>query len=209
MRILIFGASGATGHNLVLQAIKQRHEVTAFVRSTSRLRVRHEALSIFQGDVLNYQPVEDAIEGHDAVLCALGAAHPFKRDLVLIKGIRNITLSMMKLSVKRFIYLSFLGADEDREELGFVMNILTPLILKNIIKDHLEKEKIITKSELDWIIVRPPKLTNGVFTGKYRDGEHIKPRSFFPTISRADVADFMLKQLTSQQYVHRTPRIMH
>lgn len=209
MKILIFGASGATGHKLVSQAIRQKHLVTAFVRNASKLRIQHENINIFQGDVIDYQRVEDAIRNQDAVLSALGASSPFKRDLTLIKGIQNITTAMMDQKVKRFIYQSFLGVRENRKELGFLMNNIVSIILKNVIIDHEAKEEIIVKSNLDWTIVRPPRLTNGSFTGKYKDGEHIKTRSIFPSISRADVADFMLKQLTDRKYMHKKPRIMY
>jgi putative NADH-flavin reductase len=209
MNILIFGASGDTGHNLVVQALKHQHSVTAFVRNSSKLSIHHDRVRIVEGDVTNYQAVEEAIENQEAVLSALGASNPFKRNFKLIDGIQNITTAMTRRNVKRLIYQSFLGVKENRKELGFLINTLLPIALKNIIHDHEAKENIITNGNLQWTIVRCPMLTNGPFTGSYRDGEHITSSSMLPSISRANVADFMLKQLSESKYVLKKPRIMH
>lgn len=209
MNILIFGASGATGHNLVSQALTQKHLVTAFVRSPSKLPIRDENMKIFQGDVTDYQRVNEAILNQEAVISALGASTPFKRDFTLIRGIQNIVTAMMEQKVRRFIYQSFLGVKEYRGELGFLIDKIVPVLLKNSITDHEAKEDLIIKSNLDWTIVRPPLLTNGSFKGSYREGDHIKSSSIFPSISRADVAHFMLSQLTDKKYLHKKPRIMY
>jgi putative NADH-flavin reductase len=209
MNILIFGASGATGHNLVTQALKQGHFVTAFVRDPSKLQLKHANIRIFKGNVGDYHRVDDAMKNQDAVISALGASSPLKHDLTLIKGIQNSVTAMMRQNVKRFIYQSFLGVKENRSELGFLINSFIPFILKNVISDHEAKEDIIFKSTLDWTIVRCSMLTNGSFTGRYRDGEDLRSSSLLPTISRADVADFMLKQITEKKYLHKKPRIMY
>jgi putative NADH-flavin reductase len=209
MKILIFGASGATGHHLVSQALRSDHFVTAFVRNASKLRSEDVNLKIINGDVTDYQCVEDAVRNQEVILSALGASNPFKRDFKLILGIKNIVTAMMNQEVRRFIYQSFLGVQENREELGFILNAVIPVILKSVISDHEAKENIITESGLDWIIVRCPMLTNGSLTGKYRIGEHITSSSMIPFISRADVSHFMLKQITDNTYVHTKPRIMY
>jgi putative NADH-flavin reductase len=209
MKILIFGASGATGQHLVSQALRSDHFVTAFVRNASKLRSEDVNLKIFDGDVTDYQYVEDAVRNQEVVLSALGASNPFKRDFKLILGIQNIVTAMVNQKVRRFIYQSFLGVQENRRELGLVFNSVMPVILKSVISDHEAKENIITGSGLDWIIVRCPLLTNGSLTGKYRIGEHIKSSSMIPTISRADVSRFMLKGVTDNTYVHKKPRIMY
>ncbi|HEX8038364.1 MAG TPA: NAD(P)H-binding protein [Chryseosolibacter sp.] len=210
MRILVFGASGATGRNLVSQALSQEHSVTAFVRDPSKLNVKHERLKTCKGDVQDYRTVENAITDQDAVLSALGASNPFKRDLTLIRGVQNITTAMIKRNVSRFIYQSFLGVSEHRSELGFLIARVLPIFIKGVILDHKEKENIIVNNNhLSWTIVRCSILTNGPFTGNYRDGEHITPTGIMPFISRADVADFMLKQLKGFKYLSKKPRIMY
>lgn len=209
MKVLIFGASGATGHHLVSQAVNRDHAVTAFVRFALKFDIGSDRVGIFKGDVANYQSVEDAVRNHDAVVSALGASSPWRRDLSLIAGVRNITAAMARVNVKRFIYQSFLGVSENRKEMGFLINRIVPIVLKNVIRDHEAKEEIIVSSNLNWTIVRCGMLTNGPFTGNYRDGVHLTTAAIMPSVSRADVADFMLRQLTSYQYLLRKPRIMY
>jgi putative NADH-flavin reductase len=208
MKILVFGASGATGHNLISQAVEKDHHVLAFVRDPSKLQIKDKNLSTFRGDVSNYQQVEDAVRDQEAVISALGASTPFKRDFTLITGIENIVGAMTKFHIDRLMYQSFLGVKEYRKELGFLLDRIVPILLKSAVQDHEVKEKIIMDSNLHWTIVRCPTLTNGPFTGKYIDGERIQSASILPSLSRADVADFMLKQLSEEQYIRKKPRIM-
>jgi putative NADH-flavin reductase len=208
MKVLVFGASGSTGHNLVSQALEKGHHVRAFVRDPSKLKIEHKNLNAFQGDVSNYKQVEDAVNDQDAVISALGASTPLKRNFILIKGIENIVEAMTKFHVERLVYQSFLGVKENRKELGFLLDRIVPILLKSAIQDHEVKENIITSSKLQWTIVRCPTLTNGPHTGKYIHGERIQSASFLPSLSRADVADFMLKELQEKKYIEKKPRIM-
>ena len=209
MRILIFGASGATGLELVKKALEQEHDVTAFVRDLSKLPLAHNNLRVIQGDVKDYKAVEQGIKDQDAVLSALGASSPFKRDPILITGVKNIIRSMQELNVKRFIYLSFIGVSESRKDAGFVINHILAPLLHAAVADHEEKENLIKASNLEWTIVRPPKLTNGSPKGIYRSGEDIKPKSLIPTLSRADLADFLLKQVFDKTFLRKAPRVMY
>jgi putative NADH-flavin reductase len=209
MKILIFGASGATGRNLVSQALSQQHFVTAFVRNPSKFDIVNDRIKIIRGDVGDYQNVEGAAMDQDVVISALGASSPFKRDFTLIQGVQNITVAMTKRKVRRFIYQSFLGVRENRKELGFLIDRVLPILLRNVIQDHEEKENIIANSNLNWTVVRCAILTNKPFTGNYMHGEHITSPSIMPSISRADVADFMLKQLNDYRYLNKKPRIMN
>ena len=209
MHILIFGASGAAGHELVRQGLNQGHAVTAFVRDPAKLVLREGNLSVVQGDVKDYSTIERVLGGHDAVLSALGVSAPLKKDPIVIEGIGNIIRAMERSVVKRLVYLSFLAVGEGRKDSGFLMKHLISRIVHNELEDHKEKEKLITSSQLEWTIVRAPKLTNGSARGVYRTGEDIKVQSLLPTMSRADVADFMLRQLTDRTYLHKTPRILY
>ena len=209
MKVLIFGASGETGRLLVSSGLQQMHGITAFVRDPLKLKIQHENLNVCQGDVSNYKNVETALEGHDGVISALGASTPFFRDLNIVKGIENIVSAMQRQKVSRFIYQSFLGVNEFRSELGIVFDKIVPLALSSSIKDHEAKEQFIVNSNLLWTIVRCAMLTNGSKTGKYRDGEHIKLAGLMPMISRADVADFMIKQLTNNKHYYKKPRLMY
>ena len=146
MKIVIFGASGKTGHELVKQALDLDHEVTAFVRDPGKLKIQHSNLNVLQGDVTNDLNVQLAVKGHDAVLSALGAASPFKFDQVLVDGIDNIVKAMEAEGIKRLIYLSFVAVGGNDHLPGFVIKHIAPALLKNEIRGHALKEKIIRNS---------------------------------------------------------------
>lgn len=209
MKILIFGASGLTGLQLTQQALEKGHQVTAFVRTPENFHMQHQNLTVFKGDVTDAAAVEQSIENQDEVLCVLGAKTPFINDATLITGVKNIVKAMESKSVKRFIYLSYIGTDDNKEGLGFLTKYVMPIILNKATQDHKTKENIIEKSGLDWTIVRAPKLTNDKFTGRYRTGEAILPNSILFTISRKDLADFMLTTAEKNQYIKQKPRIMY
>jgi putative NADH-flavin reductase len=209
MNIVIFGATGATGQQLVMLALAQRHVVTAFVRNPSKLRIRHPNLKMIQGDVVDYQLVEKAVRNQDAVLSALGAAKPFKYDQSVVSGISNIILAMNAHGINRFIYLSFAGVKETRNRAGFVIRHIAPRILATEITAHEDKEKMIQQSLLHWTIVRPPTLTNGKYIARTRSGEDIRGKGFVVSISRADVAGFMLSQLEDHTFLRKKPLVMY
>jgi putative NADH-flavin reductase len=210
VRVLVFGASGGTGRELVTQALAQGRQVTAFVRNPARLSVQSSELRLAQGDVTDMAAVERAIQGQDAVLCALGAASPLRRDRTLIEGVQHIVDAMTRYGTRRLVYLSFLGVLQGRAQLSFIgRTVVAPLLLRNVVADHEAKERIIQQSGLEWVIVRPPRLTNGPRRGTFRHGLDIRATSMIPTISRADVADFMLRQIDDNRYVHRPTAIMY
>jgi putative NADH-flavin reductase len=209
MNLLIFGASGRTGQQLVNQALTRGDRVTAFVRDPSKLPVRHDNLNVFQGDVIHYQLVEDAVKGKDVVFSALGASSPFKYDPTIIEGMGHIIRAMETHNVERLIYMSFVGVKESRHTAGFIIKYIAPRLLSTEIAGHEAREKIIKESKLNWTIVRPSTLTNGKHTGRFRGGEDVTSGGIAVTISRADVADFMLRQLTDKTYLRKTPSVMY
>ena len=209
MNILIFGASGHTGQELVRQALVKGHNVTAFVRTPGKLAMTHEKLKVVAGNVKDYSAVENAIKNQDAVLSTLGVSKQLKSDPLVIEGIKNIITGMKQMNVGRLIYMSFLAVGDGRKDAGFMIKYVISRIVHNEIADHEEKERLINSSSLEFTIVRPPKLTNGLRKGLYRSGEAIKAKSILPTMSRADVAEFMLKQLTDKTFLRKTVRIMY
>ncbi|PBB98280.1 NAD(P)H-binding protein [Mesorhizobium sp. WSM3862] len=201
MKLLIFGASGATGRALVSGALAEDHLVTAFVRTPRKLAISHDRLSVTVGDVADCKAVEGAIAGHDAVLSCLGVGVPLKHDAAVIAGIGFIVEAMQRSGPTRLIYQSFLGVRDSRRQLGPLLGgIVVPLVLRHEAADHEAKERLITQSGLDWTIVRPPKLGNGPATGRFRHGHGIRARSLLPTLARADVAAFMLDQVSDKTY---------
>jgi len=209
VNVLVFGASGATGREVVRQALDRGYSVRAFVRDPGKLQIRHARLAVVTGDVTDYAAVERAVQGTDAVASALGSGNSLGSQPALIDGVRNIVRAMQHVGVRRLVYLSMLGVGGSSRQLGFVDRyVVLPLLLRNVMQDHARKEEIIRRSTLDWVIVRPPRLTNGPHTGNYRSGEDVRDGTFLASISRADVADFMVKQFADDRYVHGTPAVM-
>ena len=134
----------------------------------------------------------------------------FRRKTTLSEGTKNIVRAMEKLGVKRFVCESSLGVGDSKGQLGFFFTYtLVPILLRNIYADKEVQEKIIKESKLDWIIARPGALTNGPRTGKYHAAFDANDKSIQAKVSRADVADFMLKQLSTDTYLGKTPGLSY
>ena len=211
MKIVIFGAAGATGRILVKWALAQGQEVTAFDRNMAALTIEHPKLILIQGDIFNPFQVEEAIAGQDVVISVLGV-RPGVTLPVCSEGTKNIIAAMQKLRVKRFICQSAFAVaalDGEWREIPWMVPIL-PFFpkVKAMFEDKVIQEHEIRESNLDWIIVRPAKLTDGLRTEEYKVGEPLLmgPRA---KISRADVADFLLKQASDNTYLHKVPRLRY
>lgn len=208
MKIVIFGASGATGRELVEQAVAAGHEVCAFVRSAAA--VEAQGVHVCQGDIVDAAAVSGALAGQDAAISVLGAPSPFQPYPAFLEGVRNILAGLRRTGVMRLIYLSFIGVPESREQFGFIgQHLIAPRILRHATEGHRLNEELIKASNLDWTIVRAPKLTNGPRTSSYRAAEYLKPKGIVPTLSRADVAELMLEELTAPKYPRRCITVMH
>ena len=209
MKLIIFGSTGDTGRQVVTQALEQGHEVTAFARSPEKLDQKHEKLQVIEGNVLDFASVERAIQGQDVVLCTLGLP-PMDKSNLRANGTKNIIRAMEKTGVKRFICQSSDGVGESRDTLPFLMKyLIVPFMLRRAFADHEIQENYIKESQLDWIIVRPVALTDGEHTGSYQHGYTADNKTVKFKISRADTADFMLKQLADNKYLHKTPSISY
>jgi len=207
MKLVIFGSTGSIGHQLVVQALEQEHTVTAFARNPAKIEIEHANLTAVQGDVLDSASVEKAMDGQDAVLCSLGAGG---KGAIRSEGTRNIVRAMHKAGVSRFICLSTLGVGDSRANLNFFWrHIMFGLLLRRAYADHISQEDYVKESRLDWTIVRPGAFTDGNRTGVYRHGFPSTDKTIKGKISRADVADFMLKQLTDRTYLHETPGLSY
>ena len=209
MNLLVFGASGKTGREVVRQALARGYAVTAFVRQTARLPIAHANLRMVAGEISNPEAIARVVAGQTAVISTLGVGQPLTHDQAVIEGVRAIARAAEQASVERLLYLSFIGVHDSRDAAGFVLRQLATTLLRHEVADHEVKEAAIIASFVDWTIVRPPKLTNGRLTAAYRVGEDIRARSPLPLMSRADVADFMLRQLTDAAFIRKAVRILH
>ena len=127
-----------------------------------------------------------------------------------VLGTRNIVQGMEKAGVRRLICQSTMGIGESRANLGFLTKyVIVPIFLRLAFADHERQEAVIKGSSLDWIIVHPPHLNDGPRTGHYRHGFPATDTRIQGKISRADVADFMLKQLTGETYLRQTPGVSY
>jgi len=207
MKVLISGATGTVGRELVMQAVKMGHTVTAFARDPSKLEIKHPSLEIFEGDVMDSGLVDRAVAGHDAVLVALGAGI---KGQVRSTGTRNIIQAMQRNGVRRLVCLSTLGVGDSRANMNFYWKyIMFGMLLRGAFADHVSQEEHVIRSGLDWTIVRPAAYTDGERTGNYRHGFPATAKALKLKISRADVADFVLTQLSDNSYVHMTPGVSY
>ncbi len=207
MKIIIFGASGATGRELVRQARECGHAVTAFVRDTQAAPAI-EGVQFVHGDARDAAAVSAAIKGQAAVVAALGSGSLSKSDL-LQRSSFNIIAAMERHGVSRLIVLGAAGALHDAAKHQSLfgrafLKVLLCTLLINVSRDQAAQEKQIEASGTQYTIVRPPFLTNGPFAGRYRVALDGLPAKWRP-ISRRDVAAFMIEQLKDVSFIRKGP----
>lgn len=208
-RVLVIGATGGTGRELVAQALEQGYAVTALVRDPVKLQLTHPRLTVLRGDVLDTQSIDSAMRGQDAVLSALGHRRPWVPSRVQSEGTRNVLRAMEAHGVRRFVCETSIGLGNSAGRLGlFATFLFLPVVLPIYFWDKARQEQVVATSPVDWVIVRPGVLTNGARRGVYRHGVDLGSYILTGAIGRADVAEFMLKQLTEDQYLRRAPAIV-
>ena len=209
MKLLVFGPTGGTGRELLIQALDQNHRVTAYARDPAKIEdIQHSRLTVVRGDVLDAVTVKSAVAGHEGVLVTIGTGP--SRTTLREEGTRNIVEAMQSTGVKRLICQSSLGVGDSRSNLSFLTKyIMVGIFLRHAFADHERQEAVIRQSSLDWTIVRPPHLKDGPRTEVYRHGFSTTDKRIKNWISRADVADFMLKQLVDDTYLHQTPGVSY
>lgn len=198
MRLLILGATGGTGRALVDEARTRGHQVTAFVRSTQKLGASRKSVTVLRGDPLSVTELRSVLPEHDAVLTALGAPGP-GRTTILRESSRSIVEAMHAGGPRRLLVVSVAALFDDA---GLVAALLRRTLLRNIVVDAAEMERVVMSSGLDWTIARPPRLTNGPLTGLYRVADGRMPHGRI-SVSRVDVAHFLLDELEESRHVHQ------
>jgi nucleoside-diphosphate-sugar epimerase len=207
-RVLIVGATGGTGRQLVAQALERGHVVTALVRHPPALRVEHPRLHVMRGDVLDYPSVEAAMPAQEVVLCALGHKRFFQPTRILSEGTRNILRAMEAHGVRRLVCETTLGIGDSAWRMGLSYTLFViPFILPFYFWDKTRQERLIAASRVAWVIVRSGALTDGAKRNRYTHGRRVGSVVRTVRISRADVADFMLNQITDNTYVGAAPGV--
>jgi len=205
MKLAVFGASGKTGIEIVKQALEQGHAVTAFVRDPFRLSIEDESLTLVVGDAFDLASVDKAVQGQDAVICALGAGSELKKTTVRTTGTINIISGMQKNNVKRLMAVTAMGVGESWDTLSLVNKFFFATLLKSSRDDHETQEAAVKESGLDWTIIRPSGLTDTPRTGIYEVGENIPAAT--SKIARADIADLILKELEQNALIGKAVTI--
>ena len=207
-RITIFGATRGIGRLVLEQALQAGHELTVLVRDPERLRSVHPRVRVITGDATDPVAVRRAVEGSDAVICALGVP-AMSSSKVRSEGTRCIVDAMTAAGVDRLVCVSVYGALESRAHTPFfIRRILFPILLRKVMPEHDAQERIVRASALRWTLIRPPTLTDGPRTGDYHLGS-FEGQSLTWKISRADVADFALSQLGSDEHVGAAPGLSY
>jgi putative NADH-flavin reductase len=206
MKILLFGATGGTGKQVLVQALQQGHIVTVLVRNVDKIKIKSTNLIIIEGNVLTSN-LDNVFLEQEAVICCLGAPAN-KAGTLRSQGTKNIIAAMQKANVKRLLCQTSLGYDDSKEVLNctsfFFKNIIVPFVLKSTFAEHHLQETIIKQSSLNWTIVRPGNLTNGQKKEKYKHGFSYTDPTLKVKISRADVAHLLLQQLSTTTHLQKT-----
>ena len=194
MKLIVFGATGRTGHLVVEQALAAGHEVTAVARHPSAVTIQHPRLEVIQGDVLDLSTFAPAITGKDAVISTLGGALRTPTTLYST-GIAKIMRAMQEAGVRRLVSLSAGALDPGPFFQRVAARLIFWPLFGNGYTDMARMEASLSKSHLDWTIIRPPMLTNGPHTGRYHTAVK-KHLSGGWAVSRANLADYIVTHLT-------------
>ena len=203
MKVVIFGANGKTGLLLVEQALAKGYQVVAYVRRPRTILIENPKLKIVVGNLNEPLKMKDAVTGADACVSTLGGGSLTKRSPEMTNGIKNIVSVLEIAKVDRFVYLSSLGAGDSIKLIPQPLRfLLSKIILRVPLADHNTNEGNIMKSKLQWTIVRPGSLTDGSLTGDLKYGDDKKNHKGTP-VSRANVASFILQQLSDNTYYRK------
>lgn len=207
MKLLILGATGPTGRNLLGQGLDAGHDITTLVRNANRLTITHPRLTSAIGDATDRAALEKAVRGKDAVLSALGAGNSLRSDIAS-RAVAALIPALKAQAVSRIVFLSSFGVGASFLDASPIQKLAYRTLLRAIFADKAKADAMLRESGLAWTLVYPTLLTEGPRTGRCRAGEHLAMKGM-AKISRADVAQFMLAQLSTNEWVNRTAVISY
>jgi putative NADH-flavin reductase len=210
MRVLIVGASKGIGRETARQALEAGHVVRAFARSAASIDLSDPNLEKVPGDALKTQDVEAALIGTDVVIQTLGVGlgDLFRPVHLFSDATRVLIAAMQAKGVARLIVVTGFGAGDSRANIGWLQSVPFRLVFGRAYDDKSVQERLIKESGLEWTIARPGVLTGGRRTGHYKilvDASQWRNG----IISRADVADFLVRQIEDRGYLHRAPVLVN
>ena len=199
MRILVVGATGALGRDVVEAAVRAGHETAALVRDPARAELP-EAVEVVAADVLDPASLPAAVEGRDAVICALGTPSPREASTLLEEGTRNLVLEMHQAGVRRLVCVTLLGTGTSRASGSLFYRLAILRALAPMLPDKQAQEDVVRSSELDWTLVRPPRFTGGRSGSDVRVISEGQPGRVGRVV-RADLAGFLLGCATDDRHL--------
>lgn len=203
MKLIVLGATGRTGRQIVSQALAAGHAVTALARDRAKVGHEHERLRVIAADVQDRAALEARVRGHDAVISAIGRGDSFTSEHLIERSVPGIIAAMQAADVRRLMFMSAMGVGDSFAQAPLIPKIFFGTLLRGIYADKLAGETLIRKSDLEWTIVQPSRLTDGPLTRRYRWGESVV-MSGQPAISRADTAHFILDRLHDPAAVRKS-----
>ena len=193
MKLVVFGASGGIGAQVVEQALAAGHWVTAVAHHAPTVTPAHARLEVLQGDVLEPGMVREAIAGKEAVVSAIGVHHRGPTT-VYSQGVANMVQAMQSAEVCRLLCVSASGLEPGPLWQRVIARPALWALLKEMYTDLVRMEAVVESSQVDWTILRPPALTNRPRTGQYQVALN-KNLSRGTFLSRADLADYIVSHL--------------
>ncbi len=203
-RLAVLGATGATGRLVVDAALRRGHEVVAVVRRPGAFPARPGLAEALWSDLADRTTLAAALRGADAVVSALGGA-PSGPTTVCTDAVRSLVPAMRTAGVRRLVAVSAHGVADSHDRSLYSRAVWSSV--GDRMRDKESMEALVTASDLDWTLVRPPALKNGPGRGGYRTGEDL-PVRLWSAISRADLADFLVQEVEHPRYVRGFPRIV-
>ncbi len=206
MNVLVLGASGRTGSLIVSELFGQGHQATVLAREPRRVRSHAGRVRIYKGSVFDAESLDLAMAGQHAVIYALAHDNIFPPITFYRESTRLVLASMRKHLVQRLICITAFGVGDSR---GHGNWLYENVLARHVLADKSEQEDLIRASSCDWIIVRPARLVDGKATRHYEATHSLSSLRRAGRISRADLAQFCVSQLASDEFLHKTPLLSY
>ena len=209
MKIALLGATGGLGKEIIKQGLEQGYYIKALVRTPDKVKTKHKLLEIIRADVIKDSTdyLAALLAGSDVVVSALGTGTNLGITKLYSEGISKLIEAMQQSKIRRLVAVSSSGTEPTTEEPWWYLWLVRRLLINVYVDQARMEERIADAENLDWIIVRPSQLTNKG-KKKYRVRLRHNPKGGYQ-ISRADVADFMLKQLKDDTYLYELPALAY
>jgi uncharacterized protein len=207
MKIVIFGATGLVGKQLIKLALFKNYDVVAYGRNVHELideQERNENLQLIKGGLFDKSDIEDAIKNTDIVLSVIGGAMD-SNDHTRSLGMKNIIAAMQKNNVKRIVAIGGKGCLKNEDGKLLIETEDFPEDLKPVTTEHLKALQYLQDSNLDWTFVCPPSISDADVTGIYNISKEFATNT--TQVNAGDIAQFMLTEAFKNEYLKSTLEI--